>query len=160
MNNKLIAIMCGTLISLSIMLPYQSVQANEVHNNEGTSAELLSKKHSKKIEKKLKKMSKLLELNDTQKVQIKAILMQQKQSAKENRTTRKEFKKEVKSIAKGADFDEQKFKAVYNQYQPKLYASILAKAKSRHALMQVLTEEQQIKYIAFKKGRKSRKNNK
>lgn len=107
--------------------------------------------------KLLKKMARHLDLSDEQIAQIKEIRRQSKIDNEPLRTEIKAFKAQVKSQQVMSDFDEVAFIASYEQYQTVFAQLALNKAKTRHAIFHVLTQDQQAKWQAFKEKRKARR---
>ena len=107
--------------------------------------------------KMLKKMKRYLELSDEQVTQIKTIRSQSKSDNETLRTQLKAFKEQVKSQQVASEFDEAAFIASYQQYQDTFAQLAMQKAKTRHAIFQVLTSEQQAKWQAFQEKRKARR---
>ncbi|REL31494.1 Spy/CpxP family protein refolding chaperone [Thalassotalea euphylliae] len=107
--------------------------------------------------KMLRKMARYLDLSDEQVAQIKEIRRQSKTENEPLRTAMKAFKTEVKNQQSGSEFDETAFSATYLQYQETFAQLALQKAKTRHAIFQVLTPEQQTKWQAFQEKRKARR---
>jgi len=113
-----------------------------------------------KGKKSIKKMIKVLGLSESQQVQIKAIRAQAKGENIALRFEMKAYKHGVKALIQAKEFDEQAFIALHSNNQ-KNYAEIaLKKAKMRHAILQILTAEQRVKWQAFMEMKmlKKRKN--
>lgn len=115
---------------------------------------------SHKGAKMMKKMARYLALSEQQITQIKEIKQQSRAEGEVLRDTMKAFKEQVKALKNSAEFDEQAFTAIYAQYQDTFAQMALQKAKSRHAVYQVLTEEQRAKWQAFKEKRKAKRRGK
>ena len=107
---------------------------------------------------KLKKMFKALSLSEEQKLQIRAIKKQAKEQHKLQSDTMKKFKEEQRALAQAKLFDEQAFIALHEAYQPTLAQMALIKAKSKHAIFNVLTTEQQQKWHKIMEKRKEKFN--
>ena len=111
--------------------------------------------HYYKMKHHFKKLAKRLNLTDEQQEQIKAIHAEQK----ENKVTNKEkmiaFRNEVKNLLMSSSFDEQAFLNLHNQQQSQFSQMALARVKAKHAVMQILNEEQQEKMLTMKRKGKS-----
>ena len=106
----------------------------------------------------MKRMIKVLSLSDQQQVQIKAIRVQAKEQHKSLRASMKTFRNEAKVLVQAETFDEQAFIALQGAYQPSFEQAALAKAKTKHAIFNVLTTEQQNKWKAMMEKRKEKFN--
>ena len=106
--------------------------------------------------KHLKKMAHKLDLSDAQVEQIKQIREQNKEDMVSLRDTMKTFKEQVKTEQTGSDFDEAAFATTYAQYQDSFEKMALLRAKMAHAIVNVLTPEQQEKWQTMKEKRKNR----
>jgi len=107
--------------------------------------------------KKLRKMAKFLSLTDTQIEQIKAIRAQSKEQAESLKLSLKAFREQVKSEQTGVTFNEALFNATYIQYQETFAQLALLKAKSKHAMAQILSPEQLEKWQKFMEKRKHKR---
>lgn len=112
---------------------------------------------SHKGAKMMKKMARHLELSDEQVAEIKAIKKQSRAENDELRISMKAFREQVKALKDNVDFDEQAFSAIYLQYQDTFAQIAMQKAKSRHAMYQVLNEEQRAKWETLKQKRKDKR---
>ncbi|GAA6204795.1 Spy/CpxP family protein refolding chaperone [Thalassotalea sp. SU-HH00458] len=146
MNIKRMLLIGTILVSSLAILPVQEVIAKE-----GQTAQTEHMKKGKKhpMMRQFKKMAKHLALTDEQKTQVKAIFEQTKLKAKEQKETMKGFKEQVKSLMSAPTFDEKAFIELHSQYQTSFTEMALQKAKSKHAIMQVLTAEQREKFMKF-----------
>lgn len=104
-----------------------------------------------------KKMARHLQLTDTQKQEMKAIRLAAKEQNKALRDSLKQFRSEMKTLSQADVFDEHAFTALYNAYQPSLAQAALTKAKTRHAIYQVLTAEQKQQWQSFMEKRKQKR---
>lgn len=111
----------------------------------------------KMAKKMLKHMKRKLDLTDEQVAQIKAIREQSKVDGETLREAKKAFHEQVITLKDSATFDEAAFVSAYNQYQQTFADMALLKAKTRHAIYHVLTEEQQAKMEEMKEKRAERK---
>ena len=76
-----------------------------------------------------------------------------KEDRKANKVALSSYKEQMKSLHAKSEFDENKFNAIYAEFQASFKQLAMEKAKSRHAIMQVLTPEQQEKYSSMRKRR-------
>lgn len=148
MNIKPMLLIGTILVSSLAILPVQEVIAKE---GQTVQTERMKKGKKHPMMRQFKKMAKHLALTDEQKTQVKAIFEQTKQSSKEHRAAMKDFKEQVKSLMAAPVFDEKAFTELHSQYQTNFTEMALQKAKSKHAIMQVLTAEQREKYMKFSK---------
>lgn len=96
---------------------------------------------------KMKRMAKFLSLNEEQKIQIKEIKIQAKEQHKVLRTSMKQFRVEKQKLVQAEQFDEQAFNALQDAYQPIFSQLALLRVKTKHAIFNVLTVEQQEKWL-------------
>jgi len=110
--------------------------------------------HFKKIMgRKFKRMAKYLELTDEQKEQMKTIRQEAKTEGASHKTALREFREQARELTLADNFDESAFSTLQAQYQSNFQQLGLLRAKTKHAMMQVLTEEQQAKWQEFKPKR-------
>jgi protein CpxP len=124
------------------------------------------KHHQKKYDKKnhhhskrmMKKMARYLGLSDVQKSQIKAIKAQGREQQELLRVELKQFKEAEKALINIdiETLDEEAYIALYASYQETFAQVALAKAKTKNALFNVLTTEQQEKWLSKMEGRKGK----
>lgn len=107
--------------------------------------------HHRKGKNRLHRLVKKLDLTDEQRVQVKAIFANM--SAK-HKNKSDELKEQVQSLMQASEFDEAKFEAIHLKRQEKFEKMALEKAKMRHAIMQVLTPEQQEEFLSMGKHRR------
>lgn len=102
------------------------------------------------------RMAKALGLTEEQKTAIQDI----REQAKSEKSVLKEqlagFKEDVKTLMNKEEFDETAFLNLKNEHQDTFTQLALLKAKTRHAIAQVLTDEQREKAGAFKEKRRAR----
>ena len=125
------------------------VQAEEVKEQTKKSGELKSKR-AKKMKRHFKKMAKHLQLTNEQRTQIKALFKQAKSERKANKENLTGFKEQVKSLMSASSFDEKAFTDLRGQYQHHFAQMALIKVKAKHAMLQLLTDEQKEKLQNFK----------
>jgi len=104
---------------------------------------------------KMKRMVKALSLSEEQQVQIKVIKTQAKEQHQILQASMQEFKIEEKKLLQTEKFDEQAFNTLHDTYQPIFKQLALIRVKDKHAIFNVLTTEQQekwLKMIDHKKG--------
>jgi len=109
------------------------------------------------MKRHFKKMAKYLELTEEQKTQMKAIRAEAKTQRSEFKESMSGFHQQVKALMQAETFDEQAFSVLQSQYQGNFQHMALIKAKTKHAMFQVLTSEQQEKMQEFKEKRGKRK---
>jgi len=114
-------------------------------------------KHSKHM---MKRMIKVLSLSEEQQVQIKAIKTQAKEQHETLRDSMKKFKEEEKTLLHTPAFDEQAYTALHAAYQPIFAEMALTRAKTKHAVFNVLTSEQQEKWLKVMEERKEKRQKK
>lgn len=102
--------------------------------------------HQRRMKQRFKMMAMQLELTKEQRGQVREILSSAKVEKKERREEMLGFKEQLKSLVLESEFNEDKFKAIYAEYQPELEGIAMNKAKVRHAIYQVLTAEQKEKF--------------
>lgn len=110
-------------------------------------------KHHGNMKKSLRRLAKKLDLTAEQRSEIKAIFAGMKEDRKANKVALSSYKEQMKSLHAESEFDENKFNAIYAEFQESFKQLAMEKAKSRHAIMQVLTPEQQEKYSSMRKRR-------
>ncbi len=108
----------------------------------------------------IKKMTKFLDLSKDQQIQIKAIKAQAKESNIALRSKMKAFRSEVKALMRAKEFDEQAFNTLHSENQENSMKVALQKAKIHHSILQVLTEEQRLKWQTFMEMKMSKKRKK
>lgn len=108
-------------------------------------------KHSQ--HKQLKKMARYLDLTAEQKSEIKDIFTAAKSNRNVEKQAMNDFKLEVKALVQADTFDEQAFKNLHSAHQVQIQNVALEKAKVKHQIFNVLTPEQQEKWLEFKEKR-------
>lgn len=138
----------------SIIASSTSVIAADGMNNESTVKQPKHHREGKKqMMKKFKKMARHLDLNEVQKEKIKAIFAEAKEQKSGFKEIRLAYKEQVNSLMAAAIFDDKAFADIHQQYQAHFADAALLRVKTKHAMMQVLTEEQREK-AATLKGKK------
>ncbi len=107
--------------------------------------------HPKHMKHKLQRLTKALALTEEQQQKIKAIFAQAKERRAEHKSAMVGFKEQVRSLMTSAVFDDKAFIELHNQYQDQLTEAALQRAKTKHAMTQVLTQEQSEKFAKMKK---------
>ncbi len=115
-----------------------------------------SKHYQKRGEHMMKRMTKVLSLSEQQQVQIKAIKTQAKEQHELLIESMKKFKGEEKLLLQAQSFDEEAFTTLHNTYQPTFAQMALTRAKTKHAIFNVLTTDQQEKWAKVKNNRKGK----
>lgn len=106
---------------------------------------------------KMKRMAKALSLSEKQQEQIKAIKIQAREQGQELRVSITEFRTAKKKLVHAKAFDENAFKALQEEYQAAFSELALIKTKARHAAFNVLTSEQQGKWLKIVEKRRGKK---
>lgn len=104
---------------------------------------------------KMQHLVRKLNLNVEQQVKIKAIVQQQKANGEANRETMRAFRDQMESLLSAAIFNDDAFTSLHNQYQPQLAEAALQRAKTHHAILQVLDASQQEKFKRMKQRGKT-----
>jgi len=154
-----------TIVSVSTLcavMAFSSIANAKVSAND---MEVDSPKHHQKraghSEKKMiKQMIKLLSLSEEQQASIKAIKMHTKEQSGTLRDSMKQFKGAEKQLLQAEKFDEQAYIALHSEYQQTFAEMALTRAKSKHAVFNVLTVEQQEKWLQTMEKRKGEFNKK
>lgn len=102
------------------------------------------------------KMLHKLDLTDTQEVQVKAILKQQKLSPEARAKRRGEQMSDFESVIQSDQWDESAAKALIEKKQASRQDQALAQMKAMHDVYQVLTDEQKEKLQKMKQRMKKR----
>ena len=110
--------------------------------------------HQKSGKHMMKRMTKVLSLSEEQQTQIKALKTQAKEQHELQRESVKKFKDEEKLLLQAETFDEQAYIALHASYQDTFTQMALTRAKTKHAIFNVLTTEQQEKWLTKMDKRK------
>ena len=105
---------------------------------------------------KVKRMTKALSLSKQQQLQIKAIKRQAKEENQPLRVSMKQFKIAEKKLLQTEVFNEQEFSDLHESYQPTFAQLALTRVKIKHAIFNVLTEDQQSKWLKMMEHHKGR----
>ena len=95
----------------------------------------------------MQRMTRHLSLSEAQQVEIRAIKIQAKEQYQILRVSMKKFKMAEKKLLQTEAFDEQAFNALYEAYQPIFKELALIKVKSKQAVFNILTAEQQVTWL-------------
>lgn len=146
---KKAASVSALLLMTSLALPAAAHHGDASHERHQSSMHKGSMaKHA------MKRMKKHLDLTDEQIVSIKSIKAESKVAIEPLREQAKSFYDSAKQLKDNKMFDEGAFTSLYAQYQDTFAQLALQKAKTKHAIYQVLTEEQQEKWEEMKEKRK------
>jgi Spy/CpxP family protein refolding chaperone len=143
----LLPVFCITLGYAGVVLAKTS---DETHQQKKQSAQ---KPHNRMMQHQFRQMAKTLGLSTQQKQEMKAIHLNGKEENKANHAEMKEFKEEMRIITGAEEFDELAFQALYSRYETTIANMALLKAKTRHQIRQLLTDEQQQKWLIKNKER-------
>ena len=127
------------------------------HDKSLNQAEQQSQHASKRghqVKSKLKRLAKHLDLTKAQKTAFREIFATEKNTRKAQREHMASFKNELKKLSLSNRFDETQFDLIYEKYQSDFKADVWEKAKKRHAMMQILTPEQQDKLQKLSKNKR------
>ena len=144
----------ASITALSTLLLFTSVSSAAV-SEDGLVIE--PPNHHHKSGHMMKRMASYLDLTDLQKSELKAIKKQGKVANKSLHDELKQFKEAQKILMQAEEFDEQAYLALHASYQPTFTQLALTKAKTKHALFNVLTTAQQQKWLQKKTQRKGHK---
>ncbi len=140
-----------TMASISALCAVMALSSISSVNASGNDIALDSpRSHQKGGDRRdhmMKRMIKILSLSEAQQTQIKAIKMQAKEQHETIRVAMKEFKREEKVLLQAQTFDEQAYSALHTAYQPIFSQMGMTRAKTKHAVFNVLTAEQQDKWL-------------
>ena len=112
-----------------------------------------SKHHHRQMKKKFHHLAKNLDLTSEQRSEMKAIFAGMKEDQQANRSALSGYKEQLKLLVAQSQFDEDQFNAIYAEFQVSFQQLAMEKAKQHHAVMQILTPEQKVKYLAMRKHR-------
>ena len=145
-------IVVGTCIALMLSATTYADQTDIEATKSGSEHHHMKKGH------KSKAMMKKLDLTNEQKQQIKVIKSEAKSENEALLTQMKTFKEQEKVLLQSDVFNEGAYIALLDEYQSVHSQLKLNKAKNKHAIRQVLTEEQREKMDKHKKrGKRGKK---
>jgi Spy/CpxP family protein refolding chaperone len=107
---------------------------------------------------KMKRMVKALSLTKQQQEQIKTIKIKASEQGKALKLSMIDFRAGRKELIHAKSFDENAFKALQDKYQVTFSQFALIRAKTKHAVFNVLTTEQQDKWLKIIEQKKSKRN--
>lgn len=146
-------------VAICLVIAFASVASVNASDNDialDTSRDYQGHK-SKGSKHNMKRMDKALSLSEQQQVQIKAIKTQAREQRQALRASMKEFKIAERKIMQTKSFDEKAFNALHDLYQPTFTQLALIKVKSKHAVFNVLTTEQQEKWLKIIERKKNKR---
>ncbi len=149
-----------TIVSISALCAVMAVSGITSANAYGSDVALDSPFHHKKSKHMIKRMVKVLSLSEQQQVQIKVIKTQAKEQSEVLRDSMKKFKEAEKLLLQAESFDESAFTALQASYQQTFAKIALTRAKTKHAIFNVLTTEQQEKWLLVMEERKEKRHKK
>jgi protein CpxP len=148
----------------SLLTAEQQQEFDELIASRKSKAEKKASKGGKKGQKgqkgKKKKAAKRLGLDEGQKAEIAAIKAQAKESAVLLKENLKSFKQAERALVKSAEFSQDAWLSLQQQYQADLLAAAVLKSKTKHLMWNVLTAEQQAKAQKMKRHTKGKKGGK
>jgi len=140
----------GALVALVLSVPMLSQSLVYAQDHPSEKAMKGHERGEGMMRHMLKKMAKKLELSQSQKQQVKSIVQQAKIENSELKVTMLAFKEKNKVLMLAESFDEQAFLLLHQEYQSSMTDVALTKAKTRHAILSVLTTEQKTKWLSMK----------
>ena len=99
------------------------------------------------LKQKMRMMTKFLELDEEQRLEIKTIYTTAKEGNAELRESMRGFKDEMSVLFTAETFDEEVFSELQEKYQTNFEQMGLTRAKTKHAVIQVFTEQQKEKWL-------------
>ena len=101
------------------------------------------------MKKRLHRLAKKLDLTQTQRSEVKEIFAEMKVVRQVHKLVMSGFKKQVQSLMQMPEFNERQFDIIYMENITNFQKMALEKAKVHHKVMQVLTAEQQQKFLTM-----------
>lgn len=144
----------STLCAVIALSSIASVHAS--NDDIGFDTPKYMQKGGDRAEKMMNRMMKVLSLSEQQQVQIVAIKAQAREQHNVLRDSMKKFKEEEKTLLQAQAFDEQAYTALHGAYQPVFVQMALIRAKTKHAVFNVLTTAQQEKWLRIMGNRKEK----
>lgn len=152
---QIIPLVAFTLAFLSSQASYAEEQ---VELEADTTRSVMKAKHGR--HNQMNYMIRKLQLDTKQQADIKAIRKAVKVENKAVFESLKRYHSELNLLIKADYFDEQAAITLHNAYQLNLTQVAITKAKTRHDILQVLSEQQKVKWFALiEKRQEKRKNN-
>ena len=141
-----------SLCSALVLSPVSFAGSDSNHNHHKGG----DRSYQQMSEKKFAKLTRKLDLSETQQADIKALKSEAKVQMQALKPAMEAFRQQVKTLMSAETFDEQAFSQLHASNQDVFSAMALVKAKSKFAMKSVLTEEQLEKFSAMKHKRSSR----
>lgn len=140
----LTSLLCGMLFN-----SFSTIAHDRSGRSAGTTP---SFKHDRgdRMSHHIKKMARYLQLTEEQQVQMKTIRENTSAEKEEFKQSMESFHDQKKALMTASEFDDEGFSALFVKYQGNFEQMALIKAKSKHAMYQLLNEEQQAKFNDFK----------
>ncbi|SEL80653.1 Heavy-metal resistance [Colwellia chukchiensis] len=110
-------------------------------------------KQALKMHKRMHRLTKVLALSEAQQAEIMQLFTEQKAERLAQKTALSGFKTQLQGLTQASEFDENQFNAIYAEFQPAFQAMAMQKAKMHHGVLQVLTPQQQQKYLKMRRHR-------
>lgn len=127
------------------------------HKTGGSVTQEMSKSNNgHHMKRKMKKLAKYLALSEEQKLALRNIMTEQKAERISRKESMLGFRKEMNALSLDSVFNEVQFQLIYDKYHDDFEQRALNKAKTRHAMMQILTEEQREKFSQMKEKKQKR----
>jgi protein CpxP len=105
------------------------------------------------LENRLHRLAKKLDLSQAQRSEMKLIFVSMIKGKQAGKRAMSDFKAQMKPLLKASEFDENEFAAIYAKHQLNFQQAAMERAKVHHGAMQVLTSEQQQKFLTMGKHR-------
>ncbi|MFT6193265.1 MAG: Spy/CpxP family protein refolding chaperone [Cognaticolwellia sp.] len=105
------------------------------------------------LENRLHRLAKKLDLSRVQRNEIKLIFVSITEGTQTGKRAMSDFKAQMKPLLQANEFDENDFAAIYAKHQLNFQQAAMERAKFHHGAMQVLTPEQQQKFLTMGKHR-------
>ena len=129
----------------------------KTNSQKNVSSEQRMKEHQGKrgfMKRHFKKMARMLDLTEEQRESIRDIFEQAKAEGEVHKESMKLYREQVKTLTQQTVFDQEAFTELHESFEPTRANIALAKAKTRHSIAAVLTEEQKDKLEEMpKRGR-------
>jgi len=137
------------LVAFTVALLFSQTSYAKEHTEVSSSqmSDVKGAKYSR--HNKMKHMIKKLQLDSEQQAQIRAIRKSAKVKNKSSIDSLKRYHKELNLLIKAEHFDVEAVTALHNANQANMTQIAVTKAKTRHKILQVLSEEQQVKWFSI-----------
>ncbi|MBA6225858.1 MULTISPECIES: Spy/CpxP family protein refolding chaperone [unclassified Colwellia] len=153
-----VSILVLSIISLSSFSANAMGHENK-HHSHHNSHDMSHQQHQgrehqqAKLDKRLHHLAKKLDLSQAQRSEIKLIFVSMTEDKQAKKRVMSDFKAQVKPLLQASEFDENQFAAIYAEHQLNFQQAAMERAKVHHGVMQVLTAEQQQKFLTMGKHR-------